>query len=250
MGRVYSLYREGTMIKKIAKLARILGTRSLANALIHGCAAGTEHDKVTKRTKTHFIIDIGANRGQFALIARKNFPNIPIYSFEPLAEPAEIFKRVFANDPNTRLIECAIGRKKTTGTIHITLDDDSSSLLPITKTQSRLFPGSKEKTTRQVQVLPLQEALAGVEIPPGSLMKIDVQGYELEVLQGSENLLDKFSLLYIECSYVELYQGQALAHQVIAWLAERNFLLTGVYNTYYDKTGQAIQSDLLFARPN
>lgn len=237
-------------MNKLNKLLRIISNKIYIKAMIQGSAAGVEHEKALKNLQVYYILDIGANRGQFALIARKNFPNLPIYSFEPLAEPAQIFKRVFANDPNTRLIECAIGRKKTTGTIHITLDDDSSSLLPITKTQSRLFPGSKEKTTRQVQVLPLQEALAGVEIPPGSLMKIDVQGYELEVLQGSENLLDKFSLLYIECSYVELYQGQALAHQVIAWLAERSFLLTGVYNTYYDKTGQAIQSDLLFARPN
>jgi hypothetical protein len=77
-----------------------------------------------------------------------------------------------------------------------------------------------------------------------------VQGYELEVLQGSQDLLEKFSHLYIECSYVELYQGQALAHQVIAWLSDRNFILKGVYNTYYDKSGQAIQSDLLFARAN
>lgn len=237
-------------MNKLNKLLRIISNKIYIKAMIQGSAAGVEHEKALKNLQVYYILDIGANRGQFALIARKNFPNLPIYSFEPLAEPAQIFKRVFANDPNTRLIECAIGRKKTTGTIHITLDDDSSSLLPITKTQSRLFPGSKEKTTRQVQVLPLQEALAGVKIPPGSLMKIDVQGYELEVLQGSENLLDKFSLLYIECSYFELYQGQALAHQVIAWLAERNFLLTGVYNTYYDKTGQAIQSDLLFARPN
>jgi FkbM family methyltransferase len=237
-------------LSKTRKFLGILQNVRLTQAMIKGCAAATEHQNVLRYLPIYFLIDIGANRGQFALIARKNFPTIPIYSFEPLSEPAQIFKHVFANDPNTHLIECAIGRQKSTNTIHITRDDDSSSLLPITATQSGLFPGSQEKTTRQVQVLPLEEALGGVEIPQNSLMKIDVQGYELEVLQGCEDLLEKFTYLYIECSYIELYQGQALAHQVIDWLSQRNFILKGVYNTYYDKSGLAIQSDLLFARPN
>ena len=115
--------------------------------------------------------------GQFALIARKVFPLAKIHSFEPLVEPAQIFKKNFSDDSNITLHTCAIGREKTTATIHITKDDDSSSLLPITDAQSSMFPGSIEKETRQVAVLPLSQALGTISIPPASLLKIDVQGF-------------------------------------------------------------------------
>ena len=79
------------------------------------------------------------------------------------------------------------------------------------------------------------------------MLKIDVQGFELKCLQGCEDLLDRFQQVYVECSFVELYEGQALADEVIAWLRDRNFILQGVYNTFYDSKGAAVQGDFLFA---
>lgn len=231
---------------RIIKLSQIIMDPFLVSALIKGAAAGTEHRLVLQGLIFDFIVDVGANRGQFALISRKIFPRAKIHSFEPLEEPAQIFKKIFGSDPNVTLHTCAIGREKTTATIHITRDDDSSSLLPITKTQSSMFPGATEKETRQVAVLPLSQALGTTYIPPASLLKIDVQGFELEVLKGCEDLLNKFSHLYIECSFIELYEGQALAHQIIAWLEQRDFILSGVHNLYYEKNGKAVQGDFLF----
>jgi FkbM family methyltransferase len=233
---------------RLKKLIQILYDPFLVSALGKGTAAGTEHRSPLQGLLINFIVDIGANRGQFALISRKVFPQATIHSVEPLEEPAQIFKKVFRNDPKVFLHPCAIGRANTTATIHITREDDSSSLLPITKLQTSLFPGATEKETRQVSVLPLSQALGSTSIPPASLLKIDVQGFELDVLQGCEDLLDKFSVLYIECSFIELYEGQALAHQVIAWLDQRGFDLSGIYNMYYEKNGKAVQGDFLFIR--
>ena len=233
---------------RLMKLSQIISDPFLVSALIKGAAAGTEHRLVLQGFNFDFIVDVGANRGQFALIARKVFPLVKIHSFEPLEEPAQIFKRIFGSDPNIALHVCAIGREKTTATIHITREDDSSSLLPITMTQSSMFPGATEKGTRQVTVLPLSQALGNASIPPASLLKIDVQGFELDVLQGCEDILNKFSHLYIECSFIELYEGQALAHQIVSWLEQRNFILSGVYNMYYDRNGAAVQGDFLFTQ--
>ena len=132
--------------------------------------------------------------------------------------------------------------------IHVTQDDDSSSLLPITSLQSGMFPGTSEKETRPIDVLPLSKALQGSPLVPNSLLKIDVQGFELQVLRGCEDVLNEFSHLYIECSFIELYAGQALAPEIIAWLGQRNYSLTGVYNMYYDGKGRAVQGDFLFGR--
>jgi FkbM family methyltransferase len=119
-------------------------------------------------------------------------------------------------------------REKTTSTIHVARDDDSSSLLPITKKQSDLFSGIAEKETRHVMVYTLSQFIDPASISLASLLKIDVQGFELEVLQGCEDILQKFSHLYIDCSFIELYQGDALAHQIIAWLEVRNFKLSSI----------------------
>jgi hypothetical protein len=47
-----------------------------------------------------------------------------------------------------------------------------------------------------------------------------------------------------------LYKGQALAHQVIAWLDQREFVLSGVHNMFYGKKGRAVQGDFLFTHQN
>ena len=230
------------------KLIQILWDPFFVSALIKGSAAGTEHKMVLKSLDIDFIVDVGANRGQFALIARKIFPQALIHSFEPLQEPAQIFKRIFSSDPNVTLHTCAIGREKTTAIIHVTKDDDSSSLFPITKKQSAMFHGATEKETRQVTVLPLSQALGGTSIPSASFLKIDVQGFELDVLQGCKDILNKFSHLYIECSFIELYEGQALAHEIISYLNKHGFAFSGAYNLCCDKKGIAVQADFLFTQ--
>ena len=233
---------------RLKKLCLAILDPFLLVALLKGAMAGTEHRSALQGFNFDLIVDVGANRGQFALISRKIFPRAKIHSFEPLEEPAQIFKRVLGSDPNVILHPCAIGREKTTSTIHITKDDDSSSMLPITQMQSSMFPSATEKETRKITVLPLSQALGDTSIPSASLLKIDVQGFELEVLKGCEDILNKFSHHYIECSFIELYEGQALAHQIIAWLEQRNFILRGIYNLYYQKNGMAVQGDFLFTQ--
>jgi FkbM family methyltransferase len=235
---------------RLKKLSQIILDPQLIKALLKGTVAGMEHSLVLENLGCEYVVDVGANRGQFALVARKVFPKATIQSFEPLAEPVQVFKRIFAHDPNTTIYPFAIGRTKMTSTIHITHADDSSSMLPITKTQSGMFAGATEKEIRQVVVFPLSELINPTSIPFASLLKIDVQGYELDVLQGCEDILEKFSHLYIECSFIELYEGQALAHQIIAWLEDRSFILSSIHNLFYSKNGMAIQGDFLFSKRN
>ncbi len=131
--------------------------------------------------------------------------------------------------------------------MHISAVDDSSSLLPISDIQSTLFPGTGEVSTTVVQVVPLSECLRPSQIEKPALLKLDVQGYELEGLKGCEGLLEHFEHIYAECSFIELYEEQALAGMIIAWLGERSFLLRGVHNLVYNPEGRPVQGDFLFA---
>lgn len=206
-----------------------------------------EHRLLLEALNCECIVDVGANRGQFALIARKVFPEAKIFSFEPLEEPAQIFRSIFVNDQNVKLYPFAVGREKMKSTLHVTRDDDSSSMLAVTQTQLKMFPGAEETELREVAIFPLSEVLDASSLPAASLLKIDVQGFEMEVLKGCEDILNKFSQLYIECSFIELYKDQVLAYEIISWLAQRDFVLSGIHNLYYEN-GRSIQGDFLFSK--
>jgi hypothetical protein len=62
-------------------------------------------------------------------------------------------------------------------------------------------------------------------------------------------LLDRFAAIYVECSFVPLYAGQPLADEVLAYLRDQGFRLSGVYNLTQERSGRAVQADFLCTRP-
>lgn len=211
-------------------------------------AASIEHNSALRNLDCRSVIDIGANRGQFALAARHSFPRAKIISFEPLPKPATQFRKVFARDDAVVLHVTAIGPKTEQCTMHVSARDDSSSLLPISSLQEEIFPGTGEVGTINVQVALLDAFVNEEDIAAPAILKLDVQGFELDALQGCESLLSKFEWVYCECSFVELYSSQKLAADVIDWLSNKGFRIKGMYNPTYDREGLAIQADFLFQR--
>ena len=237
------------LMTKAVKLARILRVKSWRRALLtQRVAAAVEHVSVLRgMPDVRTVVDVGANRGQFALVARHCFDQSQIISIEPLAQPAAIWRAVFADDARASLVDAALGPAEGDAVIHVSGRDDSSSLLPITAAQNSLFPGTAQVDTGTVRVTRLASLLQAEAIRTPALLKIDVQGFELQALAGCEDLLDRFDWVYVECSFIELYSGQAFADEVIAWLRERGFVVRGVHNMTYDASGRAVQADFLFA---
>ena len=239
------------MTSRIKKFFALLGNPFYRRVFFrHHVAAAVEHDALLRTIggALRTVVDIGANRGQFALAARRHAPGAYIIAFEPLVEPAEVFRQVFRKDAKVELHLCAIGSRQGEELMHIAGADDSSSLLPITELQTRLFPGTQESGTRQVAVSPLEEALFPQQILTPALLKIDVQGFELQVLKGGKSLLGCFDYLLVECSYITLYNGQALAGEVLRYLDEVGFVLVQRYNLLCDESGEPIQADFFLRR--
>lgn len=235
-------------LNRLDKLSQAMLSRRLLHALFrYRVLAGSEHRHVLSRD-LRMVVDIGANRGQFALAVRDWAPKARVISFEPLPGPANLFRRVFSGDGAVTLHEAAIGPVAETRAMHVSARDDSSSLLPISSQQENLFPGTHEAGTTEVRAAPLEEFLRAAEIPSPAMLKLDVQGFEYEALVGCESMLPHFDRVYCECSFVELYSGQKLAYEVIDWLSARDFCLIGVFNPAYDRHGRAIQADFLFSR--
>lgn len=236
-----------TFLNRLDKLSQTILSKRLFLALLRQrVLAGAEHRYVLSRD-LKMVVDIGANRGQFALAARQWAPQAQIVSFEPLTAPVAVFRRVFSGDDQVVLHQAAIGPESMRRKMHVSAKDDSSSLLPISSLQTTMFPGTEETATVEVRTAPLDEFVSADDLQMPAMLKLDVQGFEYDALRGCESLLERFDRVYCECSFVELYSGQKLAWEVIDWLSARGFRLIGVFNFVYDHQGQAVQADFLFS---
>lgn len=231
------------MSSRLRKYARLLRTPACWPALVYGVAATLDHDEALRGERFATVIDVGANKGQFATYARWRWPEARLVCFEPLPGPRAMLARVTGG--RAEIFDCALGAASGEGRLHVATRADSSSLLTLGVRQKAIF-GMDESGVLSVPVRRLDECLAA---PLGrrALLKIDVQGFELEVLKGATGLLEWVDAVYVEVSYVELYEGQALHEEVERFLSEAGFGLMGCFNRCVHR-GELVQADLLFRR--
>jgi FkbM family methyltransferase len=224
-------------------LARLLTFPAERPGLRYGIGATIEHRQALRGFHVATIVDVGANKGQFALLAAELFPGAMISCFEPLEEPAARLRKMLGT--GVKLFETAIGGSESQGIIHVSRRDDPSSLLPVAE-QSKIFPGTELREKPVVSVAPLTKYLSLENLNQLAFLKIYVQRYGLEVLKGCDPFLFFFKYIHLECPFIELYQGQALAGDVIQYLIDRNFRLSGVYNQLEDCHRRPVLADFLF----
>lgn len=232
---------------RVRKLAVALAHPTCWRALCYGVAPTVEHLALLASLKIDGILDVGANRGQFSLACRLAQPHVPIAAFEPIPAEAAMFRKVHGTQSQVILIETALGQSKGDATMHLSKSADSSSLLPIGKKQIELFGNTVEVGTIKVQVHRLDDFADYWTGRTRQLLKLDVQGYELNVLRGAAEALKSCVYVYAECSEVALYDGQALRVDVQAFLAQHGFVMNGRYNEQLDGN-ELVQADYLFIR--
>jgi FkbM family methyltransferase len=236
------------LFTRLKKLFFVLRSPYLLYVLLRfRVLASAEHANFLETKKFNTIVDVGANKGQFSLLANYFFPQSMIFAFEPLHEPFEIYKKIFDGNAKIKVYNVALSDSYEERVMHISGSDDSSSLLPISKIQTDLYPSTQEISKINLRAYPLKDFLLPDSIKGPSLLKIDVQGFELKVLIGGEYLIDLFDYIFCELSFVRLYEGQELAAEVIEWLSSRGFSLSGVFNVAYDKVLGPLQADFLFS---
>jgi len=229
-------------------LGRLLQKPAWRRGLLAGVAASVEHATFLASHRIATVLDAGANKGQFSLAVRGFWPDARIVAFEPLAGPASRFERLFAGDASVKLIRSALGAARCDAEIHVSRKSHSSSLLPIGDLQKKIFPGTDEIGIEPVSIAPLDDAIKISTLARPVLLKIDVQGQELEVLKGASKSLAGIDHIYMEVSFMALYVGQPLAHEIVAWLAREGFVLAGIYHLEFDRSGRSVQADMHFQR--
>jgi FkbM family methyltransferase len=170
------------------------------------------------------IYDIGAHVGTWTLLAKSILPAAKVEAFEPLEAHCRAFEGAAADLSEVTLHRVALGRTNSSAPLRIASPSDASSFLPIAETGARLG-GLKEVDSVRSTVRRLDDFRRQHDIAPPDLLKLDVQGFELEVLLGAEECLAQAKALIVEVSFLEFYQGQCLFSEVCAFLHQRGFEL-------------------------
>ena len=196
------------------------------------------------------VLDVGANEGQYgsALIAAGYRGRI--ISFEPLAKAhASLCRTATPHQAWSPYRRCALGSE--VGELEINVSDNlvSSSFLRVMPEHVQAAPTSRVVRSERVERVRLDdifEGFSGEQV----FLKIDTQGYEMEVLRGAEKALGSIRGVQVELSLTGLYEGQPRYSEVLAYLEGIGFevweLCPGFRNR---ETGRLLQCDVLMFRP-
>jgi FkbM family methyltransferase len=194
------------------------------------------------------VLDIGANIGQFGSALRASGYRGSLISCEPLGGAFAQLARRASADPAWAVERTAVGASVGTTQINVSENSFSSSLLPMTRTHREAQPDSGYIGTEDVDVSTVVELAKRYRIDPArTLLKIDTQGYEGEVLNGAGELIGELAAVSLEMSFVTLYEGQQFFDDLLDRLRAAGYQLHALNPGLGDPhTGRMLQCDGLF----
>lgn len=218
-----------------------------APAPTHTSSARTSHWLADLGIRT--VIDIGAHEGGFAVGIRKLLPEANIVSFEPIPECFEALQKRFWNVSAFKAFNLAIGDHDGEISFRRSEYTPSSSLLPMTAAHTGAFPYTAGHSEQIVKIACLDTIAPALELNGNILIKIDVQGYEDKVISGGLGLISRATLLILETSFVQLYEGQPLFEDIYDRIKSLGFRYIGSFEQLQDPSNQQIlQQDAIFLR--
>lgn len=198
------------------------------------------------------IIDVGANIGRVAEAALRTFPNSHCYCFEPVTATFQSLSRRLAPfGKRAILYPFALSDTNAEAVINITSFHGANSIHPQATPHKRLNPQVQELGTERIQLRRLDD-MAG-ELPARcDVLKIDVEGHEMQVLAGGETYIrERVDAIIIEISLLrdEAWERQSL-FDVFAFMNRLGFRLINVIDLYRAKEPHPplLQMDCIFRK--
>jgi len=199
------------------------------------------------QSKINTIIDIGANIGEFTLIFVELFPEAEIYAFEPLPD---CYNRLETNTryiPTIKTYNIGLGSKKSIQNIHKSSWHPASSFREMSNMHKRNYPHSADHEEIEVTIDTLDSILQPDSLNKNILIKMDVQGFEDEVIKGGVSIFKQAKVIIVEVSFIELYKEEPLFHGIYLLLASMGFEYKGSLKQSTDSNDESfLQADCIF----
>jgi FkbM family methyltransferase len=191
--------------------------------------------KETQFDKNAIIIDVGAAEGYVSALFAKNFPEIKIYSFEPIKSSYGKLVSVSKQYSNIFPVNKAVGSVKCLREINVANRVNASSLFELAPENDNNF------ITQNINLIAKEEITVSTlddEIPADLnviLMKLDVQGFEVEALKGANSILKRTQIVLVEVSNHNYYLNGAKYYEIDNFLRSRDFELLSFIPSLKDK---------------
>lgn len=196
------------------------------------------------------VFDIGANIGQYAQRIRSLGYRGDIVSFEPMTDAYQQLRARAATDPHWQAVHTGVGHYDGPAVINVSTNSYSSSILDILPLHIESAPDAVYNRQEPIYVQRL-DSLIDQFYQPGKnvFVKVDTQGFERQVFEGSQLALDKIRGFQMELSLQPLYEGETLIQEMIVLLRQQGFTLKLIESGYCnDKTGELMQIEGYFFR--
>lgn len=198
------------------------------------------------------VIDVGANEGQFGHRMRELYAG-EIISFEPVQAVFQRLAEASAGDPLWRAQQVALGSQDCTQTINVSRESVFSSLLQANEYARRRFNEEALQARQESISIRRGDELLNELVPEISarrlFLKMDTQGFDLEVFRGLETLLGNVVVLQSEISCIPIYEGMPHWTDVISLYEKAGFAVAGLFPISWD-SDRIIEYDCLMIRAN
>lgn len=195
------------------------------------------------------VLDAGANVGQFAIASAKLFPDVWVHSFEPVPVCFEKLRQNVSCLGNVAVYHLALGKNEGKVPLYVNSYSHASSVLPLAPAHREAFPEAREEKEITVKLSTLDRVFAGTELLRPILLKLDVQGYEAEVLRGGEETLKRVDYVVLEASFKPMYEGELLFMDVVRLMEDQGFRFERPLGWLEAPgNGEILQMDALFVR--
>jgi FkbM family methyltransferase len=193
------------------------------------------------------VYDIGAAQGVSARCLAKLTQVASVHAFEPI--PASYAKLEKVSNQFGKVIchKTALGNLTGKQTIYVNKLVNSSSLLSTTRFFDQEIEGIAIQDEIEISVVRLDDYVQELSLPQPHLIKIDVQGYEQQVIAGGLQTIRQAKYCFVEMSFQHLYDESPLFGDIYQLMVDSGFRLIGVSSPMIGKSGRHLQVDGLFA---
>jgi len=203
------------------------------------------------------IIDVGGNIGQFSYSVSKILKPNKLILFEANKSLNNELKKNLSEFSNISIFLKGLSNKPEVRNFNIYRDSQTSSFNEIGKDRNNFFTpdDTKIKEVLEIETDTLDNFILlnskMINNLDRTLLKLDVQGYELEILKGCKENIKRFKWIILEISHDSLYKNQPTFDALYKFLTENNFLLSRPLNYHYQPGSKLImESDMLFINNN